>query len=528
MKTVEVVVIGSGHNALITAAYLARAGRSVLILEKNDRPGGLVRTEELTLPGFKHDVYSAAHPLLVTGPAYAELGPELSQHGLRYMNTDLPTGVSFADGRTGVLFRSMEANIAEAERLAPGDGAAFASLLEAFNPYLGDVFALFSMDLASPQAAEIINRLLHSETGSGYSPFAKMLFDTARTVVSRFQSPVIQAMLAPWVIHLGRTPDEIGSGIWVTLVILALMAGGMPIPEGGSEQLAQALVRLITDKGGVIYTNSPVSRILVEQGRAVGVQTSTGEEFRATEAVVASANPDQLYLKLLAEADIPVSLRQQAQQFRYGRGCVQIHLALSEPPRWPDSRFAQVGQPHLTNGLDGCSLAVAQGMAGLLPVEPTFTIDCPSNLDSSRVPAGKAVMRVQLLEVPCHPRGDAAGLIEVGDGTWTHDLTERFTERALAIVGKHIPNIPQTILGHYVVTPDTLAHFNPNLGPGDPYGGAHDLAQSYLLRPLPGQPSHRTFIPNLYMVGAATWPGHGINGGSGYIVAQQLLNPLPA
>jgi phytoene dehydrogenase-like protein len=306
------------------------------------------------------------------------------------------------------------------------------------------------------------------------------------------------------------------------------MAGGMPIPEGGSEQLAQALVQLITDKGGVIHTNSPVSRILVKRGRAVGVQTASGEEFRATEAVVASVNPDQLYLKLLADTEIPASLHQQAQQFRYGRGCVQIHLALSEPPRWPDPRFNQVGQPHLTNGLDGCSLAVAQAMAGLLPIEPTFTVDCASNLDPSRVPAGKAVMRVQLLEIPCRPRGDAAGLIDVGDGTWTHELTERFTERAIAIVGKHIPNIPDSVLGHYTVTPDTLAQFNPNLGPGDPYGGAHDFAQSYLLRPLPGQPSHRTFIPNLYMLGAGTWPGHGINGGSGYIVAQQLLNQLSA
>src|SRR4051812_14273602 len=144
-KTHDVVIVGSGHNALITAAYLARAGRSVLVLEKNDRPGGLVRTEELTLPGFKHDVYSAAHPLFVTGPAYAELEPDLRERGLRYINTDLPTGVSFADGQTGVFSRSMEANIAEAERLATGDGAALASLLESFVPYVDDVFALFSM-----------------------------------------------------------------------------------------------------------------------------------------------------------------------------------------------------------------------------------------------------------------------------------------------------------------------------------------------------------------------------------------------
>ena len=132
-------------------------------------------------------------------------------------------------------------------------------------------------------------------------------------------------------------------------------------------------------------------------------------------------------------------------------------------------------------------------------------------------------MRIQVLEVPCRPIGDAAGQIDIGDGTWTAELTERFTERVLAIVGKHITNIPSAVIGHSVVTPNTIARFNPNSGPGDPYGGAHDLAQSYLFRPLQAQPSHQTEIPNLYMLGAATWPGHGINGGSGYIVAQKLL-----
>src|SRR5829696_4579874 len=114
METYDVVVIGSGHNALITAAYLARAGRSVLVLEKNDRPGGLVRTEELTLPGFKHDTYSTAHPLFVTGPAYADLGAELTARGLNYVNADTPTGVVMYDGRTAAYGTNMEANIAEA------------------------------------------------------------------------------------------------------------------------------------------------------------------------------------------------------------------------------------------------------------------------------------------------------------------------------------------------------------------------------------------------------------------------------
>ncbi|MGG3466926.1 NAD(P)/FAD-dependent oxidoreductase [Neobacillus pocheonensis] len=523
MRNFDTIIIGSGHNALITAAYLTRAGRSVLVLEKNDRPGGFLRTEELTLPGFKHDVFSAAHPLFLTGPAFADLGPLLEARGLRYLNTDLPTGVSMEDGRTAVLPRSFEDFISEAEKLAPGDGGELAKMFEGFQPYVNDVFSLFNVDLSSPDASAVISRLMHNEDVHSYSPFAPTLFSTARNAVSSFKSPVLKAMIASWVTHLGRTPDEVGSGIWVPLTVMALMGGGMPIPEGGSEMLSKSLAQLVTDNGGVIQTNTMVEKILVKDGRAVGVVTNAGEKYHAAESVVASTTPDQLYLSLLKDSEISPLIRTQAKNYRYGRGCVQINLALSEPPKWHDERFNRVGQPHLTDGLDGFTMAIAQGMADLLPEKPTFTVDCPTNLDPTRAPAGKAIMRIQVLEVPCRPRGDAAGKINVGDGTWTKDLTERFTERILSVVSKHIPNIPSAVIGKHVVTPKTIARFNPNAGPGDPYGGAHDLAQSYLFRPLPGQPSHQTQISNLYMLGAATWPGHGVNGGSGYIVAQKLL-----
>jgi phytoene dehydrogenase-like protein len=140
---------------------------------------------------------------------------------------------------------------------------------------------------------------------------------------------------------------------------MALMGGGMPTPEGGSEKLVQALSQLINDRGGEIITQTPVEQILVENGRAIGVRTAKGKKYHAKQAVVASTTPDQLYLSLLADTDISPPLRAQARQYRYGRGCVQIHLALSEPPNWPDKRFSHVGQPHLTDGLDGFTLAIA-------------------------------------------------------------------------------------------------------------------------------------------------------------------------
>lgn len=172
METYDAILVGSGHNALVTAAYLTRAGWSVLVLEKNDRPGGLVRTEEVTLPGFHHDVYSSAHPLFVLSRAYAELGPDLAARGLYYVNTDLPTGVCMPGERTTVLSTDIQANIAEADRLQPGDGAAWLQMMQDFEQVAPLVLGLITMDLASPQARLMIRQLMLTPDGKNLSPFA--------------------------------------------------------------------------------------------------------------------------------------------------------------------------------------------------------------------------------------------------------------------------------------------------------------------------------------------------------------------
>lgn len=525
METFDAVIVGSGHNALITAAYLARAGWGVLVLERNDRPGGLVRSEELTLPGFLHDTYSAAHPLLAAGPVLAELGPELAEFGLHYLNTEYPTGALFPDGSSAVLSTDTEATLAEAERLAPGDGAALAELLTEFGQVAEPVLGLFDTDLGGHAATETIRRLMHGSDGTGYSDFAHLFTLTARDLLEqRFSSPALRGMLAPWALHLGRGPDEANSALWVLLAVVAFGQAGMPIPQGGSERLATALVGVIQRHGGSVRCEHDVSRIRVEDGRATGVITADGQRFDARRAVVASVNPDQLYLSLLSDVDgVPATVRRQAARYRYGRGCVQIHLALSGPPRFADERLSRSGQPHLTGGLDAVSRATNEALRGLLPAEPSISLDLPSSLDPSRCPPGRAVARLQMLEVPCRPRGDAAGLIEVTDGEWSTDMKERFADRVIDLAGRYLPDLPGSILAREVISPADIAAFNPNTGPGDPYGGSHDLAQSYLFRPLPAQPGHQSAIPDLYLVGAATWPGHGINGGSGRIVARQLL-----
>lgn len=240
----DVIFVGSGHNALIAAAYLARAGWKCRAgserLARRLRP-----LDELTVPGFLHDTYATAHPLFVTGPAYAELRPELEERGLRYVDCEIPAGVSMPDGRTGVLFRDMGANVAELEKLSPGDGAAFAEMFQGFAQHAGTISPLFGMDSGSPAAMTLIPwELMLRPDGSGLSSFAVDFLVRVRDLLeTRFKSEVFRALITPWLLHAARDPEEVNSGFWLLLLMMAVQSSGGPTPVGGSEMLIKALVR---------------------------------------------------------------------------------------------------------------------------------------------------------------------------------------------------------------------------------------------------------------------------------------------
>ena len=525
METYDAVIIGAGPNALVSAAYLTKAGWSVVILDRNDRPGGGLRTDEITRPGFVHDVYAGFLVLFALSRAYAELGADLAARGLQMANSTTPAGVSLHDGRATILTTDMGENMAEADRLFPGDGAAWAGMLGGLGQYAPQIFGLLGSDLTTPQAAETMRQLMVGLDG-GPSSFAKEFFLTAREVLdSTFQGDVWKAFLAPWVLHSGHGPDEVNSGFWVKVFGMGAQSAGLPVGVGGAEKMASSLAQLIQDQGGKIVPNTMASQILVENGRAVGVRTESGDEFRAGKAVLATVNPDQLYGKLLADCDlVPDSLRQEAKGFRYGHAVLAIHLALSEVPHWHDERLDKVTYTHVTAGLDGVSRNFNETARHLLPADPTIGVGTPSTLDPSRAPEGCAVMVLQALDTPFTVVGDAQGEIPIGDGTWTEDLKNRYADRVIDIVGQHVPNLKGAILERNVISPLDLQTCNLNWNCGDPYSGSHELAQSYTLRPLPGQKGHRTPVPGLYQIGAATHPGLGLGGGSGTIVAQMLLS----
>jgi phytoene dehydrogenase-like protein len=525
--THEAVVIGSGVNSLACAAFLARAGWGVAVLEREDVLGGAIRTSELTEPGYLHDVFSAWHPLWVGGAAHAELGDELARHGLEYLNTDLPTATAYPDGEAAFLLRTAEANASELDRHAHGDGAAWTTMLETFFPNADLAFGVLGTELWSKAGLGLGARAYRRLGRRGAAEFiGERLVSSRDWLTSTFQSARAHGLLAPWVLHTGLGPDAAASGFMTQVIAVAVQEGGMPIPRGGGAKLVEALAALIREHGGLVEAGRDVERVLVEDGAAVGVGLAGGETVRAERAVVANVTPTQLYGRLLADGAVPAPVAERGGRFRYGRADMQIHFALSQPPRWDgDERLAQTAIVHLTPGLDGVSRAVNEADRGLLPAEATVVVGQPLTMDPSRAPDGAGLLWIQLQELPWHVEGDAAGELDVGDGSWTEGLRERYADRIQARIARHITNLDSAVRTRVVLSPADLQAANVNLHQGDPYSGSLALDQNFLWRPFPASPGHATPVDRLWHIGASTHPGPGLGAGSGTLVAKQLLEP---
>ena len=522
-RRIDALIVGSGINSLVCAALLARSGRKVRVLEREAVLGGCIRTDELTLPGFRHDTLSTAHPLFLVGPAYAALGSALHDAGLLYANTTLPTGALLPDGRHFVLSTSREANLARFDAVQSGDGAAYAAAVEEITQQAPLVFSLLGNELWRLGTAKTLAAAAWKEGAHGMAGFIGSMMPTARTWLEQaFSSDLPGALLAPWVLHCGLGPDAPLSALMAKVVAFTLESVGMPIVRGGNANFVHAFQRLIVDSGGEFETHADVARILVQNGRAVGVQLADGREHRAAE-VICNVTPTQLYGRLLTSDQIPSEVRIHAQKWRYGKGNMQIHLALSEAPEWSNDELARVGYLHLTGGANAVSRAVNEAERGLLPAEPTICIAQPTALDPSRAPPGRHILWIQLPECPREPVGDAAGEIEVAPGgQWSVALREAYADRIVASIARHVPNLERSILARHVISPTDLERLNINLVGGDPYGGDCGLDQSFLWRQSRSLRNHETPISRLWHIGASTHPGPGLGGGSGFHMAKAL------
>ena len=513
IRRYDAVAIGSGINSLAAAALLAKGGWSVCVLERNEWLGGAIRTAEITEPGFVHEVFASWHPLFMGSAAYAELKDDLEERGLEYLNTDLPTATLFPDGASAFLTTSHEANV---DALGPG----WARTVEEFMPNADLAFGVLSTELWSRDGLRLGAKALRRLGRRGLVEFAGNVLTSCRDwTAETFEDERARGVFAPWVLHTGLGPDAASSGFMAQVIGVAIELGGMPVPRGGGAKLVEALRGIVEEEGGACETGRHVDRVVVELGRATGVRTADGEVIEAGRAVLANVTPQQLYGDLL-DGSGPADV---ARRFRFGRGEMQIHFALSEPPRWQgDERLGRTAIVHLTPGLDGVSRAVNEAERGLLPAEATVVVGQPMAVDPSRAPDGSWILWIQLQEVPSLPRGDAAGELDTKSG-WTEALREAYADRIQARIAQHAPNLESAILRRVVYSPADIEAADANMVGGDIYAGSCALDQNLLWRPRPGLPGHRTHVDGLWHIGASTHPGPGLGAGSGTLVAKELL-----
>jgi phytoene dehydrogenase-like protein len=463
------VVIGSGPNGLAAAIVLARAGRSVLVLEAAERIGGGLRSEALTLHGYTHDVCSAVHPMAVASPFLRTL--PLHEHGLEWIYPRYPLAHPFEDGSAAILDRSIEKTC----QLLGGDGAAYQKLV---GP-LVERWSLLEDFILGP-----IGFPRHPLAVSRFGMHA--IQPATRLANSSFKSEAARALFAGLAAHSLMPLESWGTSA-VGLVLAALAHGkGWPIAKGGSQRIADALASYLNSLGGEIVT---------------GVRVRSQKELPPCKVILCDISPRGL-LEIAAES-FPASYRRALTKFQYGPGVFKVDWALRGPIPWRARECAEAGTVHLGGTLAEIARSERECWRDQISEPPFVLLSQSSLFDPSRAPAGRHTAWAY-----CHvPTGSEV------------DMTERIE----AQVERFAPGFRVLILARSTRAPAQMERENANLVGGSISGGANSLLQLFL-RPTPRL--YSTPVKGLFLCSASTPPGGGVHGMCGYHAATRALKRI--
>ncbi|MFB0557000.1 MAG: phytoene desaturase family protein, partial [Dehalococcoidia bacterium] len=487
---------------LVAAAYLLKAGLDVCVIESYDKCGGGAITEELTLPGFKHDSHSFYHSLLQVNPLISqdELGLK-SKYGLKYINYDPGEAFIFPDDRALIQYQDIDKTCESIAQFSERDAEAYRRFIKA----AGEMRRILVEFMFSPPPTfgNMISFLEASEVGREY---LRIIMGSPLDLAEDwFESDEIRAACIRSAAETITLPQQQGTG--QKAFVFSSGAFEIAIPEGGSGALSEALIACIRDNGGVIKISSPVKAIKIEAGEAKGVVLDTGEEIMATKAVVSSINVKQLFLEMLKPDELPAGFQEKVKRIKQKAYIVMpIDFALNEAPRYKAggdvNKTAFVRICPLVEGL----LRMYEDISRGIPQTGDVGVGTPTLVDPTRAPEGKHILFFWLHE--------PADLKEGGLSRW-NEIKEQIADGALETLRKHTTNLgPENILGRSIRSPLDLERQNP-AWPGGHAGHIGDnLSQLFANRPLIGWGHYRTPVKKLYMCGASTHPSSGINGGS--------------
>ena len=517
----DAIIVGAGHNGLICGLYLAKEGYRVLVVEQADDVGGACRSAEVTVPGFIHDLFATNFTLFTASRAYHDFADELSSLGVRFLSSDESFATGYADGRTARVFASVEKTEQCVGELAPSDLPAWRNLVQFFKTAAPYFLPLHSMLSPSSAMLQQLGRIATSGP-SQTMELIRLLVATPRGfLVRHFRSSHMHGLFMPWAFHLDYGPDVRGGAAFAFVAAMSAHLRGIQIVEGGASRLTSALRLLIERHGGQVRTDSNVTAINVSANQATSVSISGEASPISSRAVIANVAPSKLFGQLVEADAVPARFHRQMLRFRHAVGTFVVHLALKEALEWKGGQdLANFSYIHLYGSMPEVERAYTQALEGYLPARPMLIVSQTTAVDPSRAPAGQHVVRVHARAFPIEIKGDAGNSIEGRD--W-QSVREAVADRITDMLVEYAPNVRTALLGTHIVSPADLERANPNLINGDCNGGSHHLDQYYLARPAFGWSRYNTPIENLYMIGASQWPGSGINGVSGRLLASRLI-----
>lgn len=512
MPHYDALFLGTGHNALVAQAYLARSGLRTLALDRAAEPGGGLRTEaNPRLPGYTHHPHSFFHRAITRMPWFRDL--DLERHGVRYLQPDLNVALLLRDGRAPEWWTDLERTVASFAQFSRKDADSLRRWTEEFRPIVERILIPESQ---CPPLEPARRRGLLARSRLGRRLLEVSALSPLEFVTREFEHDAIRAGLLFF--NGLREVDLRQPGFGHAIPALLASPTKAQMCVGGSGNLARGLVADVTSHGGEIRCGVTLRRILTRQGQATGIELATGETLTA-DRIVSGLNPQQTFLDLLPETDTAASLRASAAGFEYNllAPLFALNVALSEPPRWT----AAQARPDLDQalmfivGLERFGQfheIVAAHERGEIP--PTVAWGaCPTRFDPSQAPAGKHVAFLWE-KLPYALRGSATN--------WDAER-EAHGQRLLAQWTEFAPNLKGAVLDAYTRSPLDTERTLPNMRGGDLLVGSFANGQIGWNRPFAGAGTYRTPVPGLYLCGGSTHPGGNVTGLCGYNAARVIL-----
>jgi phytoene dehydrogenase-like protein len=521
----DVVIIGGGHNGLVTAFYFAKAGFKPLVLERRQQTGGAAITEEFS-PGFRCS--TLAHS---AGPIRPDIvrDMELERHGLKFITPDAGAVALTPDGRALTLYNDVRRAAAEIAKFSKKDSGKYAEFqlsLEKVGKVIGDALRLVPPDIDSPSGGDLWGML---QTGRairklGKKDMYRLLrwgpMAVADLVAEFFETELLRATIAARGIF-GTFLGPWSAGSSMVLLIRAAgdshPAGSAFYAIGGMGALTQAMTSAAKQAGAEIRTGAEVKQVLIKNGSATGVVLSNGDEIGAR-AVISNADPKRTFLRLIDPTHLAPDFLQKVKNYRAPGAVAKINLALSGLPEFTalkgTSNGAMKSRIHIGPEIDYLEHAFDESKYGKFSQHPYLEVTIPSLSDPSLVQVGKHVMSIYMQYAP----------FKLKEGDWDSQRGA-LGDTVVNTLAQYAPNLPGLIQDGQIITPKDLED-NYGLTGGHIFHGELALDQFFTMRPLLDWARYKTPIANLYMCGSGTHPGDGLTGGSGANAAREIVKHL--